>query len=573
MHSWIQEIANLCQPKDVHLCDGSEEEFRRLSNLLIQKKTFVSLKRPNSFWCHSTPDDVARSEANTYICSLRKEDAGPTNNWKDPAEMKELLLGLFKGCMQGRTLYVIPFCMGPLKSPYAKFGIQITDSPYVVCNMRLMTRMGKHAQDAMQGKPFVPCLHSVGFPLQKESDDVPWPNNPLHKYIVQFPEDPSIWSYGSGYGGNALLSKKCFALRIASVLGKKQGWLAEHMLIIGVTNPAGEKKYVAASFPSGCGKTNLAMLESLLPGWSIDCIGDDIAWLHFGKDGRLYGINPENGFFGVAPGTSLKTNPVAMRMIQKNAIFTNTALTSDQDVWWEGMTETPPSHLTSWEGKPWDPKSGKTASHPNARFTAEANQCSMLSPAFEKPEGVPISAIIFGGRRSKLVPLVVESLSWNHGVFLGASMSSEMTAAAEGVVGKLRHDPFAMLPFCGYNMGDYFAHWIEMGKKSKLLPKIFHVNWFRKDSQGNYLWPGYRHNTYVLKWIFERISGTAEANLTPIGYLPTSGTFKPSELTEVDRARYLEDAAELNQYFSIFGSNLPPELKDELAQLTQRLSS
>jgi phosphoenolpyruvate carboxykinase (GTP) len=572
MQSWVQEIANLCQPKDIYFCDGSVEEYRHLCDLLIQKNTFVPLKRPNSFWCHSTPDDVARSEANTYICSSRKKEAGPTNNWKDPAEMKELLKGLFKGCMKGRTLYVIPFCMGPLKSPYARFGVQITDSPYVVCNMRLMTRMGKEALEAMKGKPYVPCLHSVGFPLQNESEDVPWPNNPQHKYIVQFPDEPSVWSFGSGYGGNALLSKKCFALRIASVLGQKEGWLAEHMLIIGVTNPEGEKKYITASFPCSCGKTNLAMLQSLLPGWTIDCVGDDIAWLHFGKDGRLYGINPENGFFGVAPGTSEKTNPVALHMIEKNTIFTNTALTSDKDVWWEEMTPTPPENLISWEGKPWDPTSGKPASHPNARFTVHSNQCSMLSSAFDEPQGVPISAIIFGGRRSKLVPLVIESLSWNHGVFLGASMSSEMTAAAEGTIGKIRHDPFAMLPFCGYNMGDYFAHWIEMGKKSKLLPKIFHVNWFRKDPQGHYLWPGFRHNINVLKWIFERVGGKAEANLTPIGYLPTKGTFSPPELTEVDREGYLEYADEMKKYFSIFGPTLPPELKEELEQLIKRLS-
>jgi phosphoenolpyruvate carboxykinase (GTP) len=568
MQSWVQEIADLCQPKDIHFCDGSEEEYHRLCNLLVQKGTFVPLKRSHSFWCHSTPDDVARSEANTYICSLNEEDAGPTNNWKDPAEMKRLLKDLFRGCMCGRTLYVIPFCMGPLKSPYARFGIQITDSPYVVCNMRLMTRMGKKAADAMQGKTFVPCLHSVGMPLQKESDDVPWPNNPKNKYIVQFPEEPSIWSFGSGYGGNALLSKKCFALRIASVLGKEQGWLAEHMLLIGITNPAGEKKYFAASFPSGCGKTNLAMLQSLLPGWTIDCIGDDIAWLHF-KKGQLYGINPENGFFGVAPGTSEKTNPVAAQMIQKNTIFTNTALTSDHDVWWEGINDMPPANLISWQGKPWDQKG--PASHPNARFTIQAGQCPILSPEFNDPQGVPISAIIFGGRRSTLVPLVIESLSWNHGVLLGASMSSEMTAAAEGEVGKLRHDPFAMLPFCGYNMGDYFKHWIEMRENSSTLPKIFHVNWFRKDAEGHYLWPGFRHNTYVLKWIFERVSGAPNAKSTPVGNLPMDGIF-PDELTHIDTAGYLEDAAEMKRYFSIFGSKMPPALICELEQLQKRLS-
>jgi len=569
VRSWVQEIADLCQPSDIHFCDGSEEEYQHLCNLLVKKGTFVPLKRQSSFWCHSTPDDVARSEANTYICSLKEEDAGPTNNWKNPKEMKIILKELFRGCMRGRTLYVIPFCMGPITSPYACFGIQITDSPYVVCNMRLMTRMGKEAFEAMEGKPFVPCLHSVGMPLQKESDDVPWPNNPKQKYIVHFPEEPSIWSFGSGYGGNALLSKKCFALRIASVLGKRQGWLAEHMLLIGVTNPAGEKKYFAASFPSGCGKTNLAMLQSLLPGWTIDCLGDDITWFHL-KNGRLYGINPENGFFGIAPGTSDKTNPVAAQMIQKNTIFTNTALTSDHDVWWEGLTETPPENLTSWLGKPWDKKG--PASHPNARFTIQANQCSILSPEFNDPQGVPISAIIFGGRRSTLVPLVVESLSWNHGVLLGASMSSEMTAAAEGQVGNLRHDPFAMLPFCGYNMGDYFKHWIEIGKNSQNLPKIFHVNWFRKDAEGHYLWPGFRHNTYVLKWIFERVSGMQNGKNSPIGYLPNEGIF-PAELTQIDSAKYLEEMNELKRYFAIFGSKMPSELLQELDLIEKRLKT
>jgi phosphoenolpyruvate carboxykinase (GTP) len=564
---WVQEIANLCQPKDIHFCDGSEEEYRHLCRLLVQKGTFVPLQQPHSFWCHSTSDDVARSEANTYICSLREEDAGPTNNWKNPSEMKKLLRGLFRGCMQGRTLYVIPFCMGPLDSPYARFGIQITDSPYVVCNMRIMTRMGKSAFDQMKDKPYVPCLHSVGYPLQKESDDVPWPNNPKHKYIVQFPEEPSIWSFGSGYGGNALLSKKCFALRIASVLGRDQGWLAEHMLIIGVTNPAGEKKYFTASFPSGCGKTNLAMLQSILPGWTIECLGDDIAWLHL-RDGKLYAINPENGFFGIAPGTSKKTNPIALQMVQKNTIFTNTALTSNREVWWEGMTETPPADLTSWEGKPWDPKSGKPASHPNARFTTPLQECSILSPQFNEPLGVPISAIIFGGRRSTLVPLVMESFNWNHGVFLGASMNSEMTAAAEGNTGKLRHDPFAMLPFCGYHMGDYFAHWLKMGTKAS--PKIFHVNWFRKDEQGHYLWPGFTQNIHVLKWIFERVSGAGQAKTSPVGYLPPDGLF-PSELTYIDKAGYLKDVAELKNYFSIFGDKIPKELIHELEQLEKRL--
>ncbi len=568
MKSLIPEIAGLCEPDAVHICDGSETEFQVLSEHLVEKETFVPLKRPGSFWCHSTPDDVARTEEDTYICSKRQEDAGPTNNWKDPDEMKDILLNLFKGCMRGRTLYVIPFCMGPLTSPYARFGIQITDSPYVVCSMRLMTRMGKEAEVAMQGKSFVPCIHSVGAPLK----DVPWPNNPENKYIVHFPDEPSIWSFGSGYGGNALLSKKCFALRIASAIGQKEDWLAEHMLIIGVTNPKGEKKYMAAAFPSACGKTNLAMLQSLLPGWKIDTVGDDIAWLHIGRDGRLYAINPEYGFFGVAPGTSYKTNPVAMEMIQKKTIFTNTALTQDHDVWWEGMTDIPPAHLTSWEGTPWDPTSGKPAAYPNSRFTVAAEQCPILSPEFNNPNGVPISAIIFGGRRSTLVPLILESLSWNHGVFLGASMSSEMTAAAKGTVGKLRHDPFAMLPFCGYNMGDYFSHWIHMGTKLRHPPKIFHVNWFRKDPSGHYLWPGFRHNTYVLKWIFERVSNSVDAATSPIGLLPLPGTFQPESLFHIDRPSYLNETSELENYFSLFGSHFPPELRTELHELKQRLS-
>jgi phosphoenolpyruvate carboxykinase (GTP) len=561
---FVEECVSLCQPKEVHVCNGSEAEFQNLCHLLVKQGMFVPLRRPDSFWCHSTADDVARSEGDTYICSQNQSDAGPTNQWKDPSVMKSLLKNLFRGCMQGRTLYVVPFCLGPLGSPYAKYGVQITDSPYVVCNLHLMTRIVTKLQN-----DFVPCLHSVGYPLPPGTPDLAWPHNGKHRYIVQFPEDPSIWSFGSGYGGNALLSKKCFALRIASQLGRKEGWLAEHMLIIGITNPAGEKKYIAAAFPSSCGKTNLALLESLIPGWKIECVGDDIAWMYVGSDGRLWAINPENGFFGVAPGTSFETNPVAMKMIEKKTLFTNTALTSDHDVWWEGMTKTAPPSLTSWEGVPWTP--GKPASHPNARFTVAGRQCSILSPEFDAPQGVPISAILFGGRRASLVPLVFESLSWNHGVFLGASMSSEGTAAVQNATGKLRHDPFAMLPFCGYHMGDYFAHWIKIGTRLRNPPAIFHVNWFRKNQQGDYLWPGFRHNMHVLRWVFERVSQKVEAASSPLGYLPLPGTFEPPELFTVDREGYLKEVEELEGYFKTFGEKFPHELRDELEGLKKRL--
>lgn len=569
MKKWIDEIAALCQPSRIHICDGSEEENRAICQLLIDQGTFVALKRPNSFWCHSTPDDVARVEECTYICSRKKEDAGPTNNWKDPAEMKALLKKLFSGCMRGRTLYVVPYCMGPLGSPIGKIGIQITDSPYVVASMRIMTRMGKKVLDQLGDGPFVPCVHSVGVPLEPGQKDVTWPCRPDSKYIVHFPEERSIWSFGSGYGGNALLSKKCFALRIASVLGRDEGWLAEHMLILGLTNPRGEKKYIVAAFPSACGKTNLAMMNSPLPGWKVETVGDDIAWMKFGPDGMLHAINPEFGIFGVAPGTSDQSNPNAMKTMTKNSIFTNVALTQDKDVWWEGMTKEPPPHLTSWLGKPWDPSSGPS-SHPNARFTAPIFQCPVLDPAWQDPKGVPISAIIFGGRRSSLVPLVFESLSWQHGVFLGASMCSEMTAAAKGTVGKLRHDPFAMLPFCGYNMADYFAHWLKIGTMSKNVPRIYNVNWFRKSADGKFLWPGFGQNIHVLKWIFERTSGQADAQSTPIGNVPPPGMFLP-ELTAVDTKGYLEDVSQIKDYFTMFGDRLPKGIKDELQALEKRL--
>lgn len=583
MKQWIDEMAALCRPKQVHLCDGSDDEYDRLAASLVQAGTLIPLnpaKRPHSFLARSHPDDVARVEENTFICSKTQENAGPTNNWRSPQEMHAILRRLFQGCMEGRTLYVVPYCMGPLDSPFARFGIEITDSAYVVLNMKIMTRMGKAVMDRLANKPFVKGMHSVGVPLPPGKKDVPWPCNPQNRWIAHFPEERSIWSFGSGYGGNALLGKKCFALRIASAIGRDEGWLAEHMLILGITNPEGKKKYFAAAFPSACGKTNLAMLQPTLPGWKIECVGDDIAWMHFGKDGRLYATNPEAGYFGVAPGTSMKTNPNAMMTLTKNALFTNVALTQDKDVWWEGMTPTPPLGLISWLNEPFDLASGKTAAHPNSRFTVSSKQCPAYDPQAENPQGVPISAMIFGGRRASTLPLVFESWNWQHGVFLGATVSSETTAAAKGEIGKVRHDPFAMLPFCGYHMGDYFQHWLDMGTKTTapLLPKIYQVNWFRKDENGKFLWPGFGENSRVLKWIFERTDDQTQAIDSPIGRLPVSldltglSVSLPS-LLEVNKEAWLHECDELEQYFKIFGTHLPKTLHKELETLKTRLHS